>query len=164
MLRRLSIIIALIIVSLNVSAQKPYAVNCVDVGGIVIERLAPRSVFVEKFGEPDEIVEDEATGSVAYVYGNSVLRVNASGILVAFYVDNNKFSLFDNIIPGGIRVGDAEDEVKNKIKHFTKDSVFTPYRYKDGSSGFKVGGGDFYMYFETKDGVLSSVDYDAELN
>ena len=98
---------------------------------------------------------DVCKNETCYYYGDSgLLFIN--DVLYSAIIKNNLIAVLSEIIPGGIRVGDNADETKNKLSHYTDDTIV------DVGNGFRVGGNDDWILFDTKKGVITEIFYCLE--
>ena len=139
--------------SLSAQSIKQSATTSFDAGGIKIGEKATQNTIVNLFGKPTRI--DVCNNETCYYYGDSgLLFINDE--LYSAIIKNNQIAVLSEIIPGGIRVGDNADETKNKLSHYTDDTIV------DVGNGFRVGGNDDWVLFDTKKGVITEIFYCLE--
>ena len=98
-----------------------------------IEGLITQERMIARYGEPDSVIvrlypDDAFARYEHYYYGDDYLQV-VDGDLIQYYLKTSRFSLFNDIIEGGVKVGDPVSKILNStyIKKKERNSQYHVY-------------------------------------
>lgn len=160
-MRLLLLILITSFCSINLYSQAVY--DSIDFKKICVNGIylgSKKEDVTMKFGDPQKIVTTEgAPGKDIYsnyYYGKSTIRISPASVFNGFKLTENNFAVrYDRHY---IKVGDS---LKEFAINFPQS--FTAYA-KDTGGKFKlrIKGGNSYIVFKTKDGVISEIEIKEE--
>jgi hypothetical protein len=161
-MRRLVLLLIISFCCISLYSQAVY--DSIDfkkirVNGIVLG--TKKEELVKKFGEPQKIVTTESAPGKDnfsnYHYNKSTLRVSPASFFTGFKLTENDLVL---------RYEDDYIKVGDSLKEFALNfpQSFKAYS-KDAGGKFKlrIKGGNSYIVFKTKDGIISEIEVKEEL-